>query len=298
MIERSQIGLSRMGAVASSLIALGIFSAGSSKGRTELERNGILEVDASVSNDVGKGDGHGSTLNLESQVDPSRIFRVGTKQFPVVIEDGDYDEELLSTVLREANAIYTQLDRIHIGDGKGFGRKFEIGGKTLEAERFIYRDGTASFHSPKGYLDNFGDLLELNGKDHIVITQNLLHEYEKAMEFKRLHEKELQRLDGERLDCFSRLVYTHVTCFRKPLNVSLLKSSTCTREKTLQSGVVVEPRVSTRGKGVAADCCFRELLSCRDTGLQSGIECRTGCNRISTTIRITIRRLAARRWSS
>ena len=195
MNRRYWIGLLAIAAFASVLIAFWIFFDKTNRSGSERGGNGATKEITSLSSDMGEDKGPDITTGPESQDNELHVFRVGTTKFPVVIEDGEFGEKLISTVLQELNTQYSQLDMIHIGNRTVFSRKFEIGGRTLEAKRFIYRDASATFYLPKGYLDNFGDLVELNSKDHIVITKNLLHEYEKGMEFKRHHENELQRLD-------------------------------------------------------------------------------------------------------
>ena len=132
-----------------------------------------------------------SDINLVNPI----YVKIANTDFPVVVEDGNYSEELINIALDDINLIYSQLKEYYIGYSTNK-KSFLINGNTIQTNVSFNR-GNQDLYGPRIFSEsNLGYLLEVNGNYQLILSNSLMNEYQKALLFKKSNIEEILRLDS------------------------------------------------------------------------------------------------------
>ncbi len=132
-----------------------------------------------------------SDINLMNPI----YVKIANTDFPVVVEDGNYSEELINTALDDINLVYSQLKEYYIGYSTNK-KSFQINGNTIQTNVSFNR-GNQDLYGPRIFSEsNFGYLLEVNGNHQLILSNSLMNEYQKALLFKESNIEEIIKLDS------------------------------------------------------------------------------------------------------
>ena len=124
-----------------------------------------------------------------------KYVKIANTDFPVVVEDGNYSDELINIALDDINLVYSQLKEYYIGHSTNK-KSFLINGKNIQTNVSFNR-GNQDLYGPRIFSEsNFGYLLEVNGNHQLILSNSLMNEYEKALQFKESFEVEVSKLDA------------------------------------------------------------------------------------------------------
>ena len=122
-----------------------------------------------------------------------RHVKIANTNLPVVVEDGDYSEELINIAINEISLIYSRLKGYYIGNST-FTRNYLINGETVQTNTSINK-GSQSLYEPSKLSKHFVDLIEVDGEHHVILSNSIMDEFKKAVQFYELYEKEISKLD-------------------------------------------------------------------------------------------------------
>lgn len=126
----------------------------------------------------------------EQQVKKNGILIDGTT-FPAIFEDGKYSDRLQRTIIRDINLIFHHITNYEI---LPYTKKLVVlNGSNLMVQKKIHFLGPKRYF-PKVYKDNFGFIIELNDKNQIVITQEIISAYKNAMELEKKNKEAFKKI--------------------------------------------------------------------------------------------------------
>lgn len=116
---------------------------------------------------------------------------IGGTTFPAIFEDGKYSDHLQSTIVRDINLIFHHITNYKI---LPYAKKSVVlNGLNLMVQKKIHFLGPKRYF-PEVYKDNFGFILELNDRNQIVITQEIISAYKNAMEFEKKNKEAFKKI--------------------------------------------------------------------------------------------------------
>ncbi len=131
----------------------------------------------------------------EIQVMHPNYVKIANTDFPIILEDGNYSEEILNLALNDINSVYSQIKEYEI-NYSATNRSFTINGEKIQTNVYFY-GGRQNFYAPSIFSkSNLGYLLEVNGKHQLILSNSLMNEYQKALLFKESNIKEIIKLDS------------------------------------------------------------------------------------------------------
>ncbi len=130
----------------------------------------------------------GDVVGDINEMKPGYI-KIASTNFPIVVEDGDHSEELINIAINDINLISLQLKECYIGNSY-FTRSYIINSETVQTNASINSD--QSIYGPSHGLD----LIEIDGKHHLILSNSIMDKYKKAVQFNELYEKEISKLDA------------------------------------------------------------------------------------------------------
>ena len=133
---------------------------------------------------------HDSNLNIYS---PTYFLKVSDSAWPMILEDGEYSDELIDEIVADINLVYSRFMKHRILSGNP-SRRVQIGGRVKKSESYLDFSINKGYFIPDILADNFGDLIETDGIYQIVISDLLIDQYKKALELKHDHEEAFNQL--------------------------------------------------------------------------------------------------------
>lgn len=140
-----------------------------------------------------------SPVNMKKnvlQVVAKKILRIKNTKFEMIYVDGVWSEKLRHEVFKDINLVYKYVDKHVVYEPKyrDGPRTHIISGEQYKSTRRVrfLENG----YTPDAYNDShFGDLVEVNGKDYIVIPKQLMDVYRKALDLKRRNSIAFESID-------------------------------------------------------------------------------------------------------
>ena len=114
-------------------------------------------------------------------------------KWPLLFEDGEYSKELIEEIVADINLVYSRFEK-HQMSPEYYSKKFKIEGRDIKSESYFDITMNKGYYRPDPLAENFGFMVELDGKQHIIISKILIKEYEKALRFKNEHKEVFNKL--------------------------------------------------------------------------------------------------------
>ena len=113
---------------------------------------------------------------------------------PLIFEDGKYTRELIDEIVADINLGYSRFDKHQISSAY-YSRTFKIEGRDIKSKSYFDITMNKGYYRPDPLAENFGFMVEIDDKQHIVISKTLINEYDKALRFKKEHKEAFRKLD-------------------------------------------------------------------------------------------------------
>lgn len=119
-----------------------------------------------------------TNLFCESQL----IVNIGTwKSFPVIFENENISTELKQAIIEDINLVFAHRKKCRIYKRRK--KDITIRGKKETIDTYINFSGTYNFRPEEYSKNNFHKLIELNGKQFLIIPEGLIKAYETAYQW-------------------------------------------------------------------------------------------------------------------
>ncbi len=112
-----------------------------------------------------------------------KVFKFADTNFPMTFVDGDWPEELKNLVHEDMNLIFSHLTNYEIIKDPRPTEAYQLSGEAVISTHYILFNGRGRIW-PDAYDRERGRLVRRDGEFHLVVSEEVLAAYEKALEYK------------------------------------------------------------------------------------------------------------------
>ncbi len=120
---------------------------------------------------------------FEPEEEEDLLVKVGTDEFPVIFEDGDYENLDRARLIRTVNNLYERVHDFEFGEST-YPRRYHINGREVETNRYLLNKGRGNYgpvikssaHKRIGYYD----IIVENGVQHLVLSRQFIEAFIEA----------------------------------------------------------------------------------------------------------------------
>lgn len=133
------------------------------------------------------------------------FLQLSDKKIPLIFENDLIDQELKTLIVDDISLVYSRFEKYEISkfgvpDDKGNiitdnPSIYYIKGEQIKTNTYIHFGSNKGYFIPDAHLDNFGDLVEYDGTQFIVVTNELIIAYKDALLFKSSRIDEFNKLE-------------------------------------------------------------------------------------------------------